>query len=189
MRQVYSRLKLYKIGDSPPAPQFKIISSPNEWAKTLKSAHSKEYSDLQMDQLHYWEELRSYAINKDSYVRLNQKPSAQHWYNVAIGRSGFELSTTVNTREKRIGCELYINHPKSKSAFDQLYKQKEDIERELGCSIEWQKLEDKKACRVAIYNKLSIENGTERSEAIKWHYDKIQNFYKIFYTRIQNLIL
>lgn len=182
-------IKLFKIGDSAPAPQFKIISSPNEWAKKVKSTHGREYSDLQMDQLHYWEELRGYALDKSSLVRLSQKPHAQHWYTIAIGRSGFELSITVNTREKRIGCEIYISHPKSKSAFDQLMKQKEDIEKELGFSLEWQRLEEKKACRVAFYNKGSIEDPVGREAAIQWHLDKIQDFYRVFNTRIQNLVL
>jgi Domain of unknown function (DUF4268) len=81
-----------------------------------------------------------------------RKPRPQHWYSLAIGRSRFNLSLTANTRLHRIGCELYIRHPRySKKAFALLFAQKDAIESELG-PLDWQELPHRRDCRIAQYH-------------------------------------
>jgi len=54
-------IEVIKIGDSFPAPSFKVISSPNEWARAVKASHAKGVSEVKLDQLHFWQELREYS--------------------------------------------------------------------------------------------------------------------------------
>jgi hypothetical protein len=62
----------------------------------------------------------------------NQHAYAVHSANYIIGRAGFLLGALLNTRENRIGVELYLNDDKAKSYFGLLSEQKDEIENELG---------------------------------------------------------
>ena len=71
-------------------------------------------------------------------------------------------------REHETQVELYIDRgkntaPENKAIFDQLYAQKGQIETVFGDDLEWQRLDDKRACRI----RKVIELGGWR-DAEKW---------------------
>lgn len=57
-------IELWKIGNSPFAPRFNIISKPNNWAKALKksttAASQNNTTGLKMLQLEFWTNLNEY---------------------------------------------------------------------------------------------------------------------------------
>ena len=70
----------YKIGDSEPAPQFKIIEQPNDFSKTVKSiAKNKELNESQRCRLEFWTqfndvlEQRGKPFNKRKRSIYNEK--------------------------------------------------------------------------------------------------------------------
>ena len=181
-------ITLLKIGASAPAAEFNIVSRPNEWAKAVRASQAKEFSEVKLDQLKFWEELIEHSEElPEAALRLSRKPRPQHWYNIAIGRSGFRLTLTVNSVLQRVGCEIYIYDDNAKSYFDLLILKKEEIENELGYKLEWQELEDKKGSRIAIYESGLYEREEERQELIAWLYEKGVEFSNAFGPIIQNL--
>jgi hypothetical protein len=181
-------IETFRIGDSDPAITFKQISSPNQWARAVRASRNREVSEVKLDQLSFWQDLRAYAESQaDGKIHLGRTPRAQHWYHIAIGRSGFLIGLTVNSISKQVGCELYMSDENAKRYFDHLLDQKEEIETELGYPLEWQRLEDKKATRIVVYRSGSIEREEERQELIKWLYEKAKEFHRVFYHLIQSL--
>lgn len=62
-----------------------------------------------------------------------RKPRPQHWYNVAVGRSGFQIGLNAKTMVKEVSCELYISgRVAADTAFELLEEEKDAIEDELG---------------------------------------------------------
>lgn len=183
-------LEIYaiKIGDSLPAPQLKVVSSPNIWAQAVRGSKETELSTTKLDQRKFWEEVRDYIKSEQSTLRLRQPP-AQHWYEIAIGRSSFHVSLTVNTQLERVGCELYLYGGQAKQAFDLLAADKEIIEKELGCAVEWQRLEGKEACRIIAYRDGSIYNPIQRQELKGWLHLSAERFQKVFAPRVKALRL
>ena len=139
-------IELWKIDNSLPAPKFNVVCKPNEWAKSVKPP-TGEISSVKALQKQFWEGLRNYMQEAETSLKL-KKPSPQHWYSIAIGKSGFEVSLSVNTQSKTISSELYISHEKAKQAFDLLESQKAEIEEEIGGELEWMKLEEGKHSRI-----------------------------------------
>ena len=98
-----------------------------------------------------------------------QNPRPQHWLNNSIGRSGFGLNITANTRDERLGVELWIPGLEAKKHFANLSDQKKEIESKLGFELDWQELPEAQACRIATwYPNASIENESRWDEYLEW---------------------
>ena len=183
------QIELWRIGDSVPAPQFKVVSSPNEWARAVKVEKTRGVTDTKLDQLHFWEELRDYSRAQRSALQY-RTPRPLPWYSLAVGRSGFRISLTLNTLHQRVGCEILISGPQAKQAFDLLAQQKSDIETELANHLDWQRLDDKKRCRIALYKTgLTIGDPGQRQEANVWLFQMAERFHDVFSDRIKALAL
>lgn len=142
-------IELWRIGDSPMAPSFNVVVKPNDWAKTgqQNAKAAATMTPTKQRQLKFWTDWSAWLQDKGSALRT-QKPLPQHWTNIALGRAGVHLAATLNSRESRVGMEVYIDHDNSKSMFKQLLAQKDVIESELNLSLNWQELPDGHACRI-----------------------------------------
>jgi hypothetical protein len=163
-------VELYRIGDSPLAPNFEVVVKPNDWTKSgreqAKAASS--VSPTKVLQQKFWMALIDKLASDAPKIRP-QKPRPQHWLNNSIGRSGFGLNITANTRDERIGVELWIPGAEAKRHFANLLEKKGEIETKLGFELDWQELPDAKACRIASwYPHASIEEEGRWNEFMEW---------------------
>jgi hypothetical protein len=72
-------VELWKIGDSPAAPRFKVISQPNDWANTVRHAATGLMErPSEILRVKYWTAFRSYLQENKSHLKP-QKPAANHW--------------------------------------------------------------------------------------------------------------
>jgi hypothetical protein len=161
-------IELWQIADSPPAPKFSVISSPNEWKKSVRaSTQSHELTETNLKRLDFWQQLKDYAQKNFPELKL-RTPSPQHWFNVSIGRSDCHVSMSVISRENNVRCELWIRD--SKELFNTLYSSKDKIEQELELKepIEWLELPEKKASRIVTSHEFSFNDTSTWSDAFKW---------------------
>ncbi len=181
-------IELLRIGNSAPAPQFKIISQPNTWSKNIRETaqHSGELTNAKQIQLAYWTAFKEYVKEKGNPIRL-QKPLPQHWTNLAIGRSNFWLCARVNTLAGSISADLNINE-KSKSAYQALFAQKDEIEKEFGNPLIWNELPQKIQSTIGITNEhADITNESDWENQFDWLIDKLDRLDKVFRRRVREL--
>lgn len=172
-------IQLWKIGESNPAPKFDVISSPNDWQKTVKSSvPSEALSETKKSHLEFWNAFKEYMTENGTDLRL-RTPRPQHWYTMAVGRSKFSISLTNNTQANRIGCELYIRGENAKKAFALLLEQRQDIENQLG-ELDWQELPEGQDCRIIQYKEGNSKNKSSWLELHEWLKDRSESFYSIF---------
>lgn len=172
-------IEAWKIGNSPPAPRFNIVAKPNDWAKTIKQSGSgNKVTELKLQQQAFWEKLRDYGEQNAKFVKSWQKPLPQHWYNLSIGTSKAGLASTVNTREKLVGFELYIYD--DKELFRRLFSKKDEIEKALGFELNWQELPDKKASRISCNRNGDILAESEAQELVEWLTSIADGYSKVF---------
>ena len=102
-------VELWRIGDSPYAPKFEVVVKPNDWAKSGREQARAATSGSPTKQLQqkFWMALIN-CLEKSAPQIRPQKPRPQHWLNNSIGRSGFGLNITANTRDERLGVEQRI---------------------------------------------------------------------------------
>lgn len=141
-------IKAYKIGDSLPAPMFKVVEKPNDFIKSNKSTKDGDMSKAQAERLNFWMEFNR-VITESGRPFNVRKATTDHWYDVAIGTSEAHISITLVNKDGSIGVELYVRD--NKDLFDHIFEHKDEIESKVGFSMHWERLDDKKASRIKSY--------------------------------------
>jgi hypothetical protein len=181
-------IELWRIGDSPIAPKFNIISQPNDWSRTVQKAAEGggEVSAHKQFQLRLWTAFKAYMEDQDSFVRC-QKPLPQHWTNHAIGRSGVHLCSIVSTANSvkdakgpEIRVELYMDGPGAKQEFAALERQKVALEEALGFPLTWRNPENKAMCRLYVRQDADFLNERLWPQHFKWLKEKLETMHRVF---------
>ena len=181
-------IELWRVGNSPPAPKFNVVCSPNEWAKSVRDSTKAPHSETQLLRQEFWSGLRDYMLKNRTSVRP-RKPHVEHWYDFAIGRSGFHLALTINTQRNTLACELYIEGERAKEAFQLLLQQKEAIEHGIGAELDWRELPDKRDCRVLLITEGDIRLKHNWNSYFEWFHSQTELFFDAFSGRVKQLQL
>lgn len=133
----------YKIGDSDPAPMFKIIEQPNDFARSVKAAVTKgELSEAQIKRQEFWTQFNEVLDSRGKPFN-KRKATTDHWYSVGIGSSRCYISIDLVNKQHKMRVGFWI--PNDKSLFDSLLENKNEIEQSVGQTLDWDRLEGKKA--------------------------------------------
>ncbi len=138
-----------RIADSPAAPLFTLIVGPSSETKEA-GATKKEIAERYLIRKRWWTTLieRSAAVTK-SHAHIT--PSEHGWISASAGVRGVSFNYVVMQDECRV--ELYIDRGKdsvqeNEQIFDQLYANREAIEKVFTLPLEWERLEGRRACRI-----------------------------------------
>lgn len=188
-------IELWRIGDSPIAPKFNIISQPNDWSRTVRqvAVGGGEVSAHKQLQLKFWTAFKDYMEAEGSFIRC-QKPLPQNWTNHAIGRSGVHLTSIVSLWNSETGvkgpeirAELYMDGPSAKEEFAALEKQKENIEKALGFALTWHNLENKATCRLYTRQNADFLDEALWPQQFEWLKQRLETMHKVFGPIVKNM--
>lgn len=184
-------VELWRIGNSAPAPKFNIVSRPNDWSKTIREAaqNQVELSDIKLQQHLYWTAFKDFMDTRGSSVRC-QNPSAQHWMNMSIGRSGFWLNAKVNSLKSRISVNLNMKTVNGKLSYKYLADNRDQIEIEFGSALEWNELPNKNTSIISLSLEAADFRVQEEWEMqFSWLADKLEKLDNVFRKRVRMLVV
>lgn len=175
-------VEVIKIDDSKPAYSFNPIVSPSEWRKSKKREISGTVTPRGEAYRNYFQSLIDEL--REKYQFTNAKiGQPQSWYVFSSGVSNIPFAACFGPVGKA-RTELYIDvgdGEKNKALFDWLYEQRDEIQSKVGQELEWERLDDKRASRIAVYRKGSIQSDEEELMDIKaWHIENLLQFKKVF---------
>ena len=159
----------------------RITAKPNGWSKDVRSSSQKSnegHSDLENYRYEFWTAFCEYMRNHPSKLFKTQSPTYNHWTNIAIGRSGIHISLLLNTVEKKITIQLYMKEDIDKKFFDELYKHKEEAETAIGQTLDWRRLDDKKASSIDLYKYCDLSESHEK--LFEWYKEYTEKFILFF---------
>lgn len=175
-------VEVIRIGDSKPALQFRVAVSPNEWQKSTRNKSVTATSEKSELYRGYFQTLIDELRETHQFTGA-RKAQPQNWYSFSSGNKRFVYSHAFAARN-RVRAEVYIDNGDSednKAFFDQLHGDREAIESEFGQQLEWERLDDKRACRIAIYRDGSIEDSSEDLQAIhEWTIQQLLKLKEVF---------
>lgn len=144
------RVEAAKIGDSPFAPIFTVLSMPNQKIKEV-GEKKKEWAARHHDRYAFWAELLEKSKSKTKLFSTIS-PVRFHYINMGAGQSGIYFAYTVT--RKRGTAELVIDKDKqeggakNKKMFDQFRKNQAEIEKIFGGPLEWERMDGARSSRI-----------------------------------------
>ena len=169
--------------DSKIAPKFNIIFSLNNWSKSVKKSQSNETMDLELKQLEYWTKFSEYVEENSQIFKPKNYQKPHQWYDLSLNVKYAFISLTINSNTKSITSQIYISD--NKDLFDYLYEQKEEIEKEMGYSLVWDKKDNRKASKISISHDIDPMDKHNWDESIQLQLNDVEILYKVFRDRIE----
>lgn len=124
-------------------------------------------------------------LNEELNIKLRETAATGiNWITlIGIPETGIMAQIAICfASQSRYRIELYIdtgNIDINKIIFDELYAQKEKIEEKIGKPLGWERLEDKRASRIALYNSGSIDDDKQKLEELQeWTAKMLPIFYE-----------
>lgn len=181
-------IQVIQIGDSMPAAQFNVVAKPNDWSKSVKSsANSGELTDTKIKQQAYWTDFKEYVLQNGAPFKV-QKPLPQHWTNIAIGKSNYNLSLTINSVNNVVCINLEITGEQAKKNFDSLKADFEEESKEkISSKLEWLRMDDRKASMVKLSESFNFLDESTKSEQFDWFIEHVVKFIKFFKPKIKSI--
>ena len=183
-------VEVLQIDDSKPAFNFKPVAFPNEWRKShVSTSGSGTTSERGEAYRAFFQELIDQLREKHQFTtaRVGQP---QNWYAFSSGISGIAYGASF-AAGGRVRTELYIDRgdgDQNKNIFNSLFDAKQEIEAAFGEALEWERLDDRRASRIAIYCPGSIEEDSQALETIRaWVIERLLKFKVVFGQRITEL--
>ena len=183
-------IEVLKIDESKPAFNFKPVVFPNEWQKLKKKTAASTVSTRGEKYRVYFQALIDELREKHKFTGA-KAGQPQNWYSFSSGIQGI-LYAAVFSQGGKARTEIYLDQGDqeiNKMLFDKLKEKEEEIITEFGSQLEWERLEDKRASRIAIYRDGVIGSSDSELEEIRmWHIENLLKFKKVFPAKIKNLI-
>ena len=163
------RLDAYRIGSSDPAPLFTVIVGPSAEAKAF-GQQKKDLAERHVLRLKFWEGLLGIAKERGVLLHASRSPNKESWISAGAGRSGLTFNYVV-WMEDQSAVELYIDTGdlnENKRIFDGLVAKREVIDQAFGEKLDWERLDERRACRVRhVLNLGGLSNGEDRWPTIQ----------------------
>ena len=177
-------IELWRIGDSPPAPKFNIVSKPNEWAKTIKesaeASHSTLLSPWQALQIEFWKQFGAYII-ENKWPFKPPKPSSSIWMGYGIGSSYATLIVTFSKKDAWVYVQL--DNRERPSWFKELQRDRAAIDAEFDGELLWE--EKPKYSRIRIALLIDVTDQNNWTSVFDWMLKNMTKMKAIFKPRLK----
>ena len=143
------KLEAVRIEGSPPAPLLTLIVGSSEVSQEAGET-KREFTERHILRRRFWTQLLDRA-KESTPLHANTSPNQYNYVMTGAGRSGLNFRYVIQQHTSEI--DLYIDRGRdadneNEEIFDTLEEAKEEIEEVFGESLEWQRLEGKRACRI-----------------------------------------
>ena len=176
-----------RIDNSLPALFWDIVASPNDWTRVGGPIKTDKLGPVPKLRFEYWTALNQMIEEKDA--RLTRfKPDTTMWQSGSIGTGDFLLNTSLNSKDKWIRVEIYLDGDKSNEWFNKLQEQKSEIEEKLGYGLKWEPLESRRACRISIPKDADPTNQEDWPRQHEWIIQKRLEFERVFRPLVRSVV-
>lgn len=158
------QLSAFRIGDSAPAPHFAIVAGPTETGRSV-GKEKKEVAEGRTTRQRFWQQLLDRARAAGVMTHAQRSPSTDYWLTAGAGiQSG--VSYNYNIWKDSAAVNLWIQNEDAatnKRIFDSLLAKKNQMERDFGAPLLWERLDDKRASRIRFeIDKGGLDEPEER---------------------------
>jgi len=165
-------IEVIRIGDSDPAPNFKLVAKPNNWGKTVRAAANMSSSDAERHarRREFWEYMLG-EIRQRRPGWTSAKTTSNNWTNLKSGTK--DVDFTIQWLQSGVlGCQVWFgssDEAENLRRFNAVYAQRQAFEEAFGEPVEWDSMEGKKAAKIVISSDFTRNEGwMDNTNRAKW---------------------
>ena len=185
-------IELWKIGSSPLAPKFNAVSKPNDWTKPIVV----ELTETRRMQRDYWQLFRDH-VDEHGAGFMTTKALPQNWMNIAIGRSGFQLSAIASAWNSQdntwdtgeIRAEFVVTLDNAAEFYDQFHRRQDEIQEKLGLEeqLTWHNPENTKSWKTYLRKTANVANRSDWPAQHEWLRRRLNKLLGVFQPMVKEL--
>ena len=142
-----------RIGESEPAPSFRLVAQPNDWEKTVRAATAQaEATGKQLLYTSFWHRwLETLQTDRPGWSRAT-RPPRDSWFTMTAGLTGATHYTSFT--KQGLSSELVFESPDADinlARYEALHSKRQQFEAAYNGPLDWQDLPGRKATRIAEY--------------------------------------
>jgi hypothetical protein len=183
-------VELLQIDGSRPAVNFRVVAQPNTWSQQAKAqVASADLSEKRASYQSFFQILIDELRTKHHFTnaRVGQP---QNWYSFPSGVSECRYSVVFSSNE-RMRVELYIDSQSgdlNKAVYDALLARRSEIEAAFGQSLSWERLDNRRASRIAVYRPDSSILGGSTDDLREWAIKSLLKMRDTFSSQLRGTI-
>ena len=179
-----------KVDDSKPAIDFNLVVSPNEWQKSKRQGTSTNLSPKAEQYQSYFQELINELRESHDFTGAR----------TAIPRNFFRFASGVKeirylasfVKGGKVCAAIDImgaDQEKNKQLYDVLEKRKADFTSMFGGKLKWDRADENKSSKIAVYCDGYIESSDSELEKIReWHIENLLKLKEVFTPEINQAL-
>ena len=179
------QLELWQVGEDTASLRFNIVCRPNSDVKAIKNKSNTESETTKM-QLEFWTKFRDKLLATKKFSSLHT-PRPQYWFDVALGRSGINLSNTCNVQKSIVGVRVYISSKVVNTFLPALEARKAEINKALGCEPEWNPNPNALDKTITLQYQTDLSDPQKVEESLNWMVEKTIVFHNVFSKEIKDI--
>lgn len=182
-------IKLRKIGNSAIAPDFVVVSEPNDWARTMRAMAN--LSEKDRAQHEYWTAFQELCRGQHEGLGLNlNKPCTTYWmyFSLGSGVSGIAHGNVV-LQKKSIKVVALVDHKtNSYEHFQQLELRKEQIASDApGLPFQWSGSSEKTIQTLSVSKDCDPNDKSDWGNQHRWLAESIAHMRKAIYPVVKKI--
>lgn len=170
------QIEVVRIGDSNPAPAFRLVAQPNDWEKTVRASATaqREVSGRQRLYREFWSRWIEVMAERGVGWTRGTRTTVASWYPITAGVPGVVYSCGFMRRD--LINELYFEDPDAeinRRRYEYLLSRRDAIEAVYGSELVWDSMDGRKATRIGEYlDGAQIENEHDWDGYLEWILDR-----------------
>lgn len=186
-------VKVWQIGNSACAPQFEIVSKPQDWRRPIsrdtQRAASKAPPETLLLVKRFWREWSDYMTQIGKPLK---GPQSGTWsllnFDTEHDGNEFYVDAYLIEEKKEIGIRLCIEWQSEMKYFYPLKKQRKEIEREFAEPLTWHESLRYEGSRIFLQKmNTDLTDETDWPNQHEWLASKLELFDKVFRPRLKAL--
>ena len=182
-------IEVIKIGDSLPAPLFRLAVVPNAWSKEVRAASATEFTETEHRHIEFWRPLlEDLKYNHGWNVQTTNKVN---WHHKASGVRNITLRMLL-ARGNVARVEILIDSQdkiQNKRVFDLLKESRKSIERDIQEELLWERSDDNISSYIGVSRSGPVDDPPENlAEIRRWMVRYVVKLGDIFRPYLENAL-
>ena len=174
-------IEAIKIGDSLPAPLFRLAVVPNAWSKQVRSSPTTGLTERQQQYVEFWRPLLE-NLNAEHGWNVRTHNSV-NWFDAGVGVRHFRRTMRF-TNKRKAQVQIRIGGGDkgwNETAFDLLERRRDDIESEMGEEMVWDRNEGASVSHISVERDGTITDSEEDLKEIRhWMIENVEKIKDVF---------